>query len=393
MRFRRSLLAVALAACLAVPASAASANVAPAASDPMTACRDGAIEPVKTGAVFNNPAAGDATAVVRHICSLVKQAPAGSLIRIAHFVVSGDAGHDFAEQLVEAHRRGVRIQMVLDGWQDDTPAAELIRAQLGTDRSASSWLHVCSNVSPEGSTSSCLGTKGHHNKFYLFSRTGDAEKVVVQSSANFTNVNSRTYWNNAVTLVGNERLYDAYGTYFSEVASESRSSATHGVIRTGMQGGNVDVYFSPVVAGDPVLVQLQAVTCRAGTTIRVGMSEWDASRLAIAEQLASLAGSGCTVKVVHGPVDPEIDEALAREPRIAVRTLNSSALPGRIHSKYAVVEGDQGRGTGHWVMTGSQNWNHTSLRRNDEATLQIHDPTIVSSYSAAFDVMFGAAQQ
>jgi phosphatidylserine/phosphatidylglycerophosphate/cardiolipin synthase-like enzyme len=391
MRLNRSYVALALAASLMLPASTALGQPPSVANDPMTACRDADVAPVTTGAVFNNPAAGDPTAVVRQICSLVKQAPASSTIRIAHFVVSGDAGYDFAQELIQAHRRGVTVQMVLDGWQVDNPAAELLLQELGEDRTAASWLHVCSNVSPEGSTSSCLGTKGNHNKFYLFSRTGEAEKVVVQSSANFTNVNSRTYWNNAVTLVGNERLYDAYGEYFSELASESRTSATTGVIRTGMKGGEVDVYISPVADGDPVLEQIDAVKCRAGTTLRVGMSEWDTSRKAIAEQLVRLARSGCEVKVVHGPIDAEIDHVLSLEPRIQVRSLNSGTLPGRIHSKYAVVEGENGRGTGHWVMTGSQNWNHTSLRRNDEATLQIHDPAVVSAYAQAFEAMFAAA--
>lgn len=388
MRVKGLLLSAAIVATLAVVPAAGSA-----AAQVDRPCQDAPAAPVRTGAVFNDPVGGDPRAIVRQICSLVRQAPAGSRIRIAHFVVSGDAGADFAAELVAAHRRGVDVQLVLDGWQDDTPAAESLRAALGTDESRDSWLHVCSRVSPEGNTSSCIATKGQHNKFYLFSRTGGARDVVVQSSANFTDLNSQTYWNNATTLVGNKKLYRAYNDYFEDLAAERATDDYYRTVSTGMRGGTVRAYFFPRAEGDHVLEILDRVGCRGGTKLQIGMSEIDAYRVGIAHRLVELSGQGCEVRVVHGLVDQEVLDTLAADPRIEVRALEvSNALPGRIHSKYFLVDGEyDGRRDARWVFTGSPNWNHTSLRRNDEAMIQTNIGTVYEAYEANFEHMFASA--
>ncbi|RVW10203.1 phosphatidylserine/phosphatidylglycerophosphate/cardiolipin synthase family protein [Prescottella agglutinans] len=370
--------------------------------DPMKACTLSDTTPVQTKAVFNDPVSGDPAAIMAELCSLIRQAPAGSQIRIAHFVVSGTVGDDFADVIIDAQRRGVDIQMVLDGWQDDKPPAQRILQALGTDKNQPSWLHVCSNVSPEGNTSSCLGTKGNHNKFALFGETGGKRNVVMQSSSNLTDVNSRTYWNNAVVLDGNDRLFETYGRYFTELAAESRTEATLGRIHTDMPGGPVEVYFSPVPEGDPVLDQLAGLTCGSSTRIGVAMSEMDDTRVDIVDRLVALSREGCDVRIVHGTIGTEGAARLAAEPSIEVRTLNDSELPGRVHSKYMVVDhgsvglgsadlGSSGTATG-WVTTGSQNWNHTSLRRNDEATLTLHQPAMVDEYTANFEHVFSVAR-
>lgn len=363
----------------------------PEPADPMRACSEAEAEPVQTKAVFNDPVAGDPAALMTALCSLIKQAPAGSQIRIAHFVVSGAAGDDLADVLIDAHRRGVAVQMVLDGWQDDKPPAQRILQELGTDRSRSSWLHVCSNVSPEGNTSSCLGTKGNHNKFVLFGETGGHRNVVMQSSANLTDVNSRTYWNNAVVLTGNDQQFGVYGRYFEELSAETRTEATLGTIRTDMPGGPVEVYFSPVPEGDPVLDRLQQLACGTTTRVGVAMSEIDDTRAAVVARLAELSRQGCDVRIVHGPIGAESAALLAAAPAAQVRTLDAAELPGRVHSKYVVV--DHGAdSTAGWVTTGSQNWNHTSLRRNDETTLTLHRQDMVDAYRANFERLFDVAR-
>lgn len=388
MRVTGLLLSAAVVATLAVVPSAGSA----VADNTDRPCRDAPAVPVRTGAVFNDPVGGDPTAIVRQICTLVQQAPAGSRIRIAHFVVSGDAGADFATELIAAKRRGVDVQLVLDGWQDDTPAAESLRAELGTDESRSSWLHVCSRVSPEGNTSSCIGTKGQHNKFYLFSRTGGASDVVVQSSANFTDLNSRTYWNNATTLVGNKKLYRAYNEYFEDLAAERATDDYYRTVSSGMEGGMVRAYFFPRAEGDHVTEILDKVDCRGGTKIQIGMSEIDAYRIGIVRRLVELSGQGCVVRVVHGLVDQVVLDTLAADPTIEVRALESSdELPGRIHSKYFLIDGRYDGKPGRWVFTGSPNWNHTSLRRNDEAMIQTNIGVVHDAYSANFEHMFASA--
>ncbi|TDD67264.1 phosphatidylserine/phosphatidylglycerophosphate/cardiolipin synthase family protein [Jiangella aurantiaca] len=378
-----------------VAATLAAATLTPsaAADTPARPCQDAPERPVTTGAVFNNPAAGDGTPIIEQICSLVKQAPAGSLIRIAHFVISGTSGADFVAVLTEAHRRGVDVQVVLDGWQVTNPAVTALRAELGTDQARRSWLHVCTGLSPEGNTAACIGTKGQHNKFYLFSETGGREHVVLQSSANFTDLNSTTYWNNAMTIAGNAELYEAYGAYFGDLAAERRTDDYDRTVTTTMRTGTVAASFFPRADGDPITELLDGVSCGPQTVLRVGMSEWDAYRIAIAERLAELAGQGCEVAIVHGLMDDEVRAVLAAAPAIALRELDdANVLPGRIHSKYVLIEGGNATDRSErWVVTGSPNFNHTSLRRNDETMLRTDIASVYARYRANFETMFAAA--
>ncbi len=56
-----------------------------------------------------------------------------------------------------------------------------------------------------------------------------------------------------------------------------------------MRGGSVTSYFFPRATGDPIVEDLAEVGGRTCTTIRIGMSEWDNYRIAIAERLVDLA--------------------------------------------------------------------------------------------------------
>ena len=65
--------------------------------------------------------------------------------------------------------------------------------------------------------------------------------------------------------------------------------------------------------------------------------------------------------------------------------LDGPTPAGRIHSKYLVVTDPTGVGSGRgWAMTGSHNFNATSLRRNDEAMVELSEHRIVEAYAANF---------
>ncbi|MEU7853360.1 phospholipase D-like domain-containing protein [Nonomuraea sp. NPDC049141] len=362
------------------PASAVVAEGSPASASPTT-CADAPDAPVTKGAVFNDPVGGDPTAIVRRLCGLIHQTPAGARIQVAHFVMSGQAGTDFAGELIKAHQRGVEVRVVLDGDSRGATVASQLAAALGTDISAGSWLHVCTGP-PSGGTAACIGSKGQHNKFYLFSRTGGASDVVVQSSANLTDLNSSTYWNNAVVLPGDKQLYRAYDSYFQDLAAERKNPDYYRITRTP----SGQVWFFPRAGTDAttdtVAENLARVRCTPGTKIRVGMSEWDTYRIAIPQRLRALAAQGCSVKIVYGIMDDEVKQLLLAEPRIELRTLGTGdALPGRIHSKYLLVEDAHA----HVVLTGSHNYIETSLRRNDETLLRLTDPGLYRQYVANFE--------
>lgn len=376
-------------AALGFPTPAHAALDEPARS----ACRNAVEGPVSTKAVFNDPVRGAPSTVVEELCSLIKQAPSGSSIELATFVISGDAGTDYVAVLLDALRRGVDIRLVIDGYQVDSPAARALVSALGSDKSADSWAHVCSHMSPEGNTTSCQGTKGMHNKFLLFSETGGRDAVVVQASNNITDVNSRSYWNNAVVVPGNTRLFEGYAAYFDDLAAEKQDPNYYRTVESGMRGGPVTAAFYPTATRDPIAERLSQVGCRTKTRTRVdiGQSEWDATRLAIVDVLARLVRDGCAVRVVHGLADDQVIAAL-ESAGVERRALDGSTAAGRIHSKYIVVTGSAGRGAPKdWVMTGSHNFNFTSLRRNDEAMVELADRRVVSSYVDNFARMWVAA--
>ena len=352
---------------------------------------------ITTSAIFDDPRAGYPTAISKRIGSLINDTTPGGSIRMAVFVVSGRPGNDLADRLIAAHGRKVDVQVVVDGWQANDPSVRRLIETLGADQSARSWVHACTRLSPEGNTAACIGSKGMHNKFFLFSRTGGADGVVVQSSANFGDVSSATHWNNAITIVGNAGLYRAYGSYFEDLAAERWNDDYYRVTTTEMAGGSVTAHFFPRAGADAstdTVVELLGLIGRdADTVIRIAMSEWDPYRIMIAAALRRLADEGSTVRVVHGVMDEQVRRHLLAGPRVELRALDARQLPGRVHSKYMLIEGTYaGVSDAKWVITGSHNYTRTSLRRNDEVLLRLDLRVIYDQYRSNFATMWDAAQ-
>lgn len=356
---------------------------------PETPCAAAPPVKIETGAVFSDPLQDRAGAVAERLCSYFKQADAGSIISLAAFVISGQSGEDYVDQLLAAHERGVKIQVVMDGWQiSKAPSARLIKA-LGTDTTAGSWVAVCSNTSPEGNTSSCQGTKGMHNKFALFSSVSGQQNVVVQSSANVTDVNHVSYWNNALTVTGDDGLYRAYRSYHADMARMEQTPDYHRTETSRGPAGVSVVRFFPAATADPVAQRLSELQCKnKNSSVAVTMSEWDDTRAAVAEELGRLKAEGCEVTVAAGPVDGQV-AAVLDAAGIERRVVEDTSTTGRVHSKYFVVSGmrdsaspEGNRGDASFVFTGSHNYNSTSLRRNDEAILELHNRNVVKAYQA-----------
>lgn len=92
-------------------------------------------------------------------------------------------------------------------------------------------------------------------------------------------------------------------------------------------------------------------------------------------------------------MDDEARARLSAEPNIFMRLLdNPNALPGRIHSKYLLLEGSYaGEPGARWVLTGSPNFNQTSLRRNDEAMVKTNLGPVYEQYKDNFATLYAAA--
>lgn len=352
---------------------------------------------VANAAVFNNPLVASEQYKIRdHVRSLINNAAVGSTIRIAMYHFRDTT---VASDLIHAKDRGVNVQLVVDYSDAAQNAVQNLITALGSDRTKNSWLVLCTpNAACIGST----GTPIMHNKFYLFSSTSGSTNVVVQSSANLTPDNATKYWNNAVTLVGNTGLYNAYVAYFNDLAAKVKNADYY---RT-TSSGNAKVYFFPRAgtdeSTDTVYNMLnENVTCEGNTTvgtqdthrtiIRIGM--WYFSRDDIARKLRQLADKKCWIDVIYTTIDDGVRSYLINHSRIALyRFPNDAGNPYVIHSKYMLIEGTYaGEKDTKWVVTGSHNYTTAALRENDETMVRIKSTTIHDQYRANFRTARAAA--
>src|SRR5206468_2945973 len=98
----------------------------------------------------------------------------------------------------------------------------------------------------------CIGTRTlgsitalNHNKYYLFSRTGGASDVVVQSSANLHDGRDGLKgWNNALILVGNTGIWNDYNAYLEDQKAGTPNNNYYDT-RTPVQSGSAKVFHYP----------------------------------------------------------------------------------------------------------------------------------------------------
>ena len=92
------------------------------------------------GAYFNNPHVNaDRFKIERRIIDTIRHTPKGETIRIAVYSFDREG---VADALIAAHKRGVKIQMLLNDHQD-THAMKRVRAVLGTNRFAKNFIYKC----------------------------------------------------------------------------------------------------------------------------------------------------------------------------------------------------------------------------------------------------------
>lgn len=332
-----------------------------------------------SSAHFNVPSGSpeQQNAIARHIDALIDGTPRGGLIRIAIYRFTSPT---FADALVNAARRGVRVRLVVDDSSRGNTAYRRVATALGTSRGRPSWIVSCEH--------GCIGNKIMHNKFYLFSRTGPASDVVVQSSANMTTTNRVNAWNNAFTT-SDPALYRGYGDYFAALADRRHQEGHYRVVH----GEDATLYTFPragASAGSDTLYQLLGhVGCAAGTAVRV--TTYELTRTDIARRLWSLADQGCDVRIIYTNLGKRAGELLRRPggPRI----LDSHYRYGRngeayVHSKYVLIDGTYAGEDRQIVITGSPNDSNPGLRNNDEAMLAIDDPGIHARYADNFATLW-----
>lgn len=360
--------------------------------------------------VFNDPlGTAEAQHAIRtRLIRLTDAAVPGSTIKVAVYHVWEAP---VVDALLEARRRGVHVQVLLDSTsrtdRPDNPSYDKLASSLGTDRAKKSFVSLCPT------DKSCLGDPRHgksimHNKFWLFSEVEGARDVVLQTTSNSTPSAHTKFFNDALLLPDNPAMYGAFAAYFDEMARRDWRNWDY---RTAADGP-YKAYFFPregtLNETDTMYSVLDDVACaykdangvRRQTKVRASI--FKITRKQIADKLVSLRKAGCAVDLVYAETDsarsqggtPGTWEALHQPGGPSLRCYNDDRdprTPGRklttpyiIHSKYVLIDGVYDGKRNKVSFTGSQNYTAPALRENDEVIVKIDDDSVHDTYREHF---------
>ena len=350
------------------------------------------------------------------VIDTIRHTPRGSMIRIA--VYSLDR-MPVANALVAAARRGVKVQMLLNDHQD-TAAMRVIRAEIGADRSAKSFIYRCK----ASCRSAANDLNNLHSKFYSFSQAGRSLDVLAVGSANMTLNADLHQWNDLYFMDGNHELFRQFVSLFNDMKKDYDTRQPPltfcGTPLVLVCDDSIDkntVWAFPRVSGpkdDLVLTMLSRIQCltpdglggETRTRLALSMHTMRGTRGDyLAAAIRKKFAEGCDVRVSYGLIGYHTKGILgAPTPRgrIPLRStgldyntddnfdLNQDGEDDLIldfysHQKYFVIQGTyNGVPDTHMVLTGSSNWASLSTA-NDEIWFTVRGAVVARKYLANFD--------
>ena len=352
----------------------------------------------KGGGTFNIPT-GSFTEQYRihHLLKdAVKHSKKNSTIRIAVF--SFDR-RDMAEALINAHKRGVNVQVLINEHQY-TRANRMLRRELGHNRHRRSWIRQCEN--------GCRGGSFLHTKIYLFSKSGAAEKTVMIGSANLTSNAILHQWNDLWVRNGNDDLYRAAVNVFQQMKADKRARPMYQVFNVDHRSYQLQALPFPRVTpkNDPIMKILDRVHCKGAkdgtgtngrTKVRVSQHRWSGGRGAwLARKAVNLWANGCDVRLMYGSADSKVREVMSTQTsrgRVPLRAngfdeTGDGELDRYSHHKYMTISGNYLRDNSkRLLMTGSSNWANIGTK-GDELIFLAEGRKFVRQWNANFDYLW-----
>ena len=341
------------------------------------------------GPNFNNPLGTPAQQrkLLQQVIRTTNSAPAGSTIRMAVYSF-GDG--QVADALLAAHARGVAVKMVFAG-ENVYPAMKRLRAGLGTNTDASSFVMICEN--------SCRGERGQmHAKYFSFSRAGAARWITMVGSVNLTEHNAQDQWNDLYTRVDDRPYFRAYGRWFGQLKRDEPVAKQYLHKATAAN----DIRITPVnltTEGDPVLETFDRVRCQVTqgeidpdspnpddivtTNVYLNTHAWNEDRgTRIAWRVVALRSVGCAVQVFYGTGMGAAVKSILKNNGVPVRKGHNRGI--RTHQKVMMVDGAFGDDLDTVrAWTGSQNWSDRAANR-DDLIVQLNDESEAQAYVDRF---------
>jgi phosphatidylserine/phosphatidylglycerophosphate/cardiolipin synthase-like enzyme len=344
------------------------------------------------GALFNNPWGGDQAKnrLLKKITRTINATPSGSTIRIAAY--SNDR-KDVTDALIKAHRRKVDVRVLLNGNWTSKQTTRMQRV-LGKDRGKRSFVHICKY--------SCRGKRGNlHSKFYLFTKAGSAEHVVMFGSVNLTGYGAKTQWNDLYTTNNRKVMHNFLRDVFEQMKRDRAVRKPY--ISRAIADWDLNVYprYNTAKREDPVWKRLNRVRCKGATNgtgvdgrtmIMVNMYGWNGERgVYLARKMADLSRNGCRVRVLQSAGGGKAMHIL-RNNGVKVKSPsydrnNNGQIDVFTHAKYMALSGRMLKKSGWHVWTGSQNWSDRSFN-GDELTVHMPRRGAFWDYRQNFDYIW-----
>ncbi len=349
------------------------------------------------GAFFNIPIgnAEQQHRVENVIQAAIRHAKPDSYIRIALF--SFDR-RPIAQDLIDAYKRGVHVQVLLNDHQI-TRAMRMMNRAFGHMRKRKSFVYRCHE-----------GCRAHgenlHSKFYLFSKTGREEKVSITGSHNLTTNALIHQWNDGL-VTRNDKVYDTFKSVFKEMKPDKNVRRPYEIFNINRRYQlQVLPFMNATRRNDPVMKILNKIRCSGATggagnngrtVVRVDMHRWAGHRGAyLASKIVDLWAAGCNVAVMHGSASAEVRDAITRNThrgRVPIRSngfdeSGDGVIDRYTHHKYFIISGHYGKHTSeNRIYTGSANWAPSGLR-GDEVIFRARGPRLFNQYKANFDYIW-----
>lgn len=302
------------------------------------------------GPVFGVPVDDPAdNKVARTLIANIDNTPEGATIRIVGFSFSL---YEVADALVAAHRRGVDVQVVLDGHSRQFKATRTVVDGLGEDTKRRSFVKLTRR--------SARGTRaGTHQKSWSFSRTGRSRWVTMVGSMNLT-MRSTEQYTDMFTYVGRRDVWRAFGDVFRH---QVRDRPMRDPAFVKEVGGDTAYFYPGFTEDEDPLYRVLASVPGANARIRISMYAWHHPRgFRLARLVEAKVREGAEVTFVEGPhVDDDITEIL----RAAGAEVHTGDAAKDIHTKLTILEYDGPSGRERTVITGSDNFADLTLHNDD----------------------------
>ncbi len=278
------------------------------------------------------------------------------------FALYGIEGQkDVMKALLDAKERGVKIRGVTDSRPDNTFV-----------------YYDTKDLIKNFNTVSDFNTPYMHNKFFIFDKN-----TVFTGTMNISNTGSGGYNANTVLLIKNEDVVKTYTDEFEQMYAGYFQKQKQNINKKiNCANGNLHIMFSP--ATNPYETRILPILKNAKKEIFVSI--FYLTHNGIIEELINAKKRGVDVKIIYDAVGASNNKMKVKNLRENGIFLKVENWGGKNHEKNMVIDGKI-------FITGSANFSHSGMGRNDENILIFENSEIASFYREYFLKLYNSLDE